>query len=364
MFKIGSTTLASNLLLAPIAGYCDLAFRLTVRPLGGLGMACTDLVNPRGLLRQTARSMQLVEMDPADHPLCLQLYGREVDELAVAAQWGESAGAAIIDLNMGCPVDKVCKRDAGSALLRDLDVAVAIAGRMVKSVRLPVTVKMRLGWDDNSIVAPELARRLEDIGVAAITVHGRTAAQKFAGNARLDGIARVVEAVRCIPVIGNGDVCTPHDALHMIRETGCRGVMIGRAALSDPWIFRDTHALLTTGQTPPPPTTGERIDRMLVHFEHLVRLRGERMACGMFRQRASWYTRHFGRCDDFKQAVRKLTSAAEFQDLCGALHESCDARSSSGARAALQRRRRAWNGSNSTSRASVVGSGTSESCPL
>jgi len=343
VFKIGSTTLASNLLLAPIAGYCDLAFRMTVRPLGGLGLACTDLVNPKGLLRQTARSMQLVEMDPADHPLCVQLYGRETDELAAAAQWGEANGAATIDLNMGCPVDKICKRDAGSALLRDLSAAVAIAGRVVQSVKIPVTVKMRLGWDENSIVAPQLARMLEDIGVAAITVHGRTAAQKFAGKASLDGIARVVEAVRSIPVIGNGDVCRPQDAANMIRQTGCRGIMIGRAALSDPWIFRDTHALLTTGVVPPPPTASERIDRMLVHFEQLVRLRGERMACTLFRQRVSWYTRHFGRCDAFKQAARTFASANEFRDLCEHLRETCDGATTMNARASIARRGRSWN---------------------
>ena len=364
MFKIGSTTLASNLFLAPIAGYCDLPFRLTVRPLGGLGLACTDLVNPRGLLRQTPRSMQLVEMDPADHPLCVQLYGRETDELAAAAQWAESNGAATVDLNMGCPVDKICKRDAGSALLRDLEPGGAIAGRVVQSVQIPVTVKMRLGWDDNSIVAPELARRLEDVGVAAITIHGRTAAQKFAGKARLDGIARVVEAVHAIPVIGNGDVCKPEDAAEMIRQTGCRGIMIGRAALSDPWIFRDTHAFLTTGSVPPPPTASERIDRMLVHFEHLVRLRGERMACTPFRQRVIWYTRHRGRCDDFKQAVRTLPSAQAFRDLCEQLREDCDGEITSSARGSLQRRRRAWNGRNSASIANAVGSGTSASCPL
>ncbi|MBK8270234.1 MAG: tRNA-dihydrouridine synthase [Planctomycetes bacterium] len=274
MLTIGSVTLSSNLLLAPIAGYCDLAFRLTVRELGGLGMACTDLVNPRGLLRQTHKSMQLVETDPADRPLCIQLYGREVDELATAAQWGEANGAAVIDLNMGCPVDKICKFDAGSALLRNLDFAVGMAQRIVESVKIPVTVKMRLGWDDGTIVAPELARRLEDVGVAAIIVHGRTAAQKFSGKACLDGIARVVAGVRHIPVIGNGDVCSPADAVNMIRRTGCKGVMIGRAALSDPWIFRDTHALLIGGLTPLPPTIGDRIDRMLVHFEHCLRLQG------------------------------------------------------------------------------------------
>jgi len=323
VLNIGPLTLSSNLLLAPIAGYCDLAFRLTVRPLGGLGMACTDLVNPRGLLRQTRKSMLLVETDPADRPLCLQLYGRETGELAAAAQWGESTGAAMIDLNMGCPVDKICKRDAGSALLRDLDSAVGIAAHIVRAVRIPVTVKMRLGWDDDTIVAPDLTRRLEDIGVAAITVHGRTALQKFAGRSRLDGIARVVEAARRIPIIGNGDVCTPDDAANMIRRTGCHGVMIGRAALSDPWIFRDTHALLTTGRVPPPPTAAERIDRMLIHFDHCLRIRGERVACTLFRQRASWYTRHFGRCHAFKQAVRTLTSASEFRDLCAALRDTC-----------------------------------------
>lgn len=344
MLTIGPFTPATNLFLAPIAGYCDLAFRLTVRELGGLGLACTDLVNPRGLLRQTFKSMQLVETDPADRPLCLQLYGRETDEMAAAAQWGEQTGASVIDLNMGCPVDKICKRDAGSALLRDLDTAVGIAASLVKSVRIPVTVKMRLGWDDDTIVAPELARRLEDVGVAAITVHGRTALQKFSGKARLDGIARVVAAVTRIPVIGNGDVCQPQDAARMIRHTGCHGVMIGRAALSDPWIFRDTHALLTTGHVPPPPTAAERIDHMLVHFEHCLRLRGERVACTNFRQRTSWYTRHFGRCEEFKQAVRQLTSAGQFRDLCGELREQCEREIHPAITAihALQRKRRSW----------------------
>lgn len=371
MFQIGAVQLDSNLLLAPIAGYCDLAFRLTVRPLGGLGLACTDLVNPRGLLRQTHKSMQLVETDPADRPLCIQLYGRETDELAAAAQWGESAGAATIDLNMGCPVDKVCKRDAGSALLREPADAAALAAKVVAAVRIPVTVKMRLGWDESTIVAPALARMLEEVGVAAVTVHGRTAAQKFSGKADLVGIARVVAAVRRIPVIGNGDVCGPEDAKRMLAATGCRGVMIGRAALSDPWIFRDTHAYLTTGVIPPPPMRGERIAAMLTHFEHLLRLRGERVACMMFRQRASWYTRHFGRCQEFKDRVRTITTADEFRDLVGALAENQDEAEDSGVgpgtRATLHRRRRAWARSSSAASASgatVAGSGTSDSVPV
>lgn len=325
MFRIGDVQLESCLLLSPIAGYCDLAFRLTVRRLGGVGLACTDLVNPRGLLRGTVKSLELVQTDPDDRPLCVQLYGCQADELAEAAQWCAANGAVVIDLNMGCPVDKVCKRDGGSALLRQPDLAVTLARRVVRSVSLPVTVKMRLGWDDESIIAPVLARRLEDVGLAAITVHGRTAAQKFAGRVRHDGIARVVEAVRRIPVIGNGDVKSPHDVRGMMAATGCRGVMIGRAALSDPWIFRDAHALLTTGRVPPPPTVFERIELMNRHFAHLLRLRGERLACIAFRQRTSWYTRHFGRCPMFQQRVRNISNAAEYHAAVEALLAEIDA---------------------------------------
>ncbi len=324
MFRIGNATLSSNLFLAPIAGYCDLAFRLTIRPIGGLGMASTDLVNPRGLLRATTKSMQLVETNLDDRPLCIQLYGCEAAEMAAAAQWGQEHGATLIDINMGCPVDKVCKKDGGSALLRNTDSAAALARQVVDAVQIPVTVKMRLGWDDESIVAPLLARRLEDEGVAAITIHGRTAAQKFSGTVRIEPIARVVEAVRRIPVLGNGDIRSPQDAKAMMDRTGCTGVMIGRAALSDPWIFRDTQTFLTTGEVPAPPTVFERIALMTQHFENLIRIRGEHLACVTFRQRASWYTRYFGRCDEFKKGVRALQTAAEYYELVNSLIETVE----------------------------------------
>lgn len=319
MLKIGDLQLATNLLLSPIAGYCDLAFRLTIRPLGGVGLACTDLVNPRGLLRRTSKSMDLVQTDPADAPLCVQLYGREADEMADAARWCvDHVGAVVVDINMGCPVDKVCKRDAGSALLRDPDAAVRLAEKVVRAVDVPVTVKMRLGWDEASIVAPALAGDFERAGVAAITVHGRTAEQRFRGTCRHDGIARVVASVRRIPVIGNGDIRSPRDARAMMDRTGCQGVMIGRAALSDPWIFRDTHAWLTTGRIPPAPADRDRVELMCRHFEHLLRLRGERLACAIMRQRVSWYAKKLGPCRAFREQVRGVRSAAAFRAVTGA----------------------------------------------
>jgi nifR3 family TIM-barrel protein len=315
MPRIGDAQLDSALLLCPIAGYTDLAFRLAVRPLGGIGLASTELINPRGLARRTERSMRLAETDPADRPLCVQLYGNEPDELADAAQWAHERGAIVVDINMGCPVDKVCKTNAGSALMRDGGFAAALAKRVVDAVPIPVTVKMRLGWDDESINAPLLARRMEDVGVAAVTVHGRTALQRFSGRASLDGIARVVEAVERIPVIGNGDVRSPDDAVHMMRKTGCAGVMIGRAALGDPFIFRETHALITTGARIAPPTDRERLEVMRTHFRLMAAHRDEAFACRHFRQRVSWTIKKLGPCKAFHERMRFVSSAAEFDEI-------------------------------------------------
>jgi len=317
--QIGNLTLATNLLLAPVARYCDLAFRLAVRPLGGIGLAFTDLVNPRGLLRRTRKSMELVESDAADHPLAVQLYGSDPHEMAAAAAWCEGRGAAAIDINMGCPAEKVCKRGGGAALLRDPERAVSLARRVVRAVGIPVTAKMRLGWNEDELVAPGLARALEDVGVAAVTVHGRSVAAGFRGSVRLDGIARVVEAVRRIPVVGNGDVGSPRDARKMIDRTGCAGVMIGRAALRDPWIFRDTQAFLAGGEVPPPPTFAERLAVVDDHFRRLVRRRGERPAVLIFRQRVSWYAGRLGLAREVLDRLRRLSSVAEYEEIVGRL---------------------------------------------
>ncbi len=315
MLTFGKLKLDSNLLLAPISNYCDLAFRLTIRPLGGLGLACTDLVNSRGVLRRTKRTLELLRTEPADRPLCIQLYGCEAGPMADAARWCRDNGAEMLDINMGCPAPKVTRHNGGAALLKTPPAAVRLAETVIRAVDLPVTVKVRLGWCDDSIVAPALAGDLERAGAAGIIVHGRTAAQQFKGRVNLDGIRRVVEAVRSIPVIGNGDVRSPADAGRMIDRTGCAGVMIGRYALRDPWIFRDAHAFLTTGSLPPPPSVADRLEFMRTHFEHLLRLRDERVACLVFRQRISWYGPKLGHCPAFREAMRNVRSAGEFRRL-------------------------------------------------
>src|SRR5438477_1750197 len=200
--QIGSLKLATNLLLAPIAGYCDLAFRLVARSCGGVGLACTDLLCPEGVLRENKRSMELAMTCKADSPLAMQLYGADETRLCEAARWAEDHGADVVDINMGCPVDKITKKAGGSKLLCDPDRTLRMVDKIKASLRrVPLTAKLRLGWDDSCIVAPQMAARLENAGVSLITIHGRTTQMKFTGEARLDGIAEVVAAVKRIPVI-------------------------------------------------------------------------------------------------------------------------------------------------------------------
>src|SRR4051812_44793395 len=222
--RIGSLALKSNLFLSPLAGYTNLPFRLTLREVGGLDLATTDLVNARSLLEKNPKALKLIETRPADRPLAVQLFGSVPEEMRDAAVVLESIGISSVDINMGCPVRKVCRVGGGSAMMTELEKTSALVKGMVDAVKIPVTAKMRLGWDDENLTAPDLARALEDVGVAAIFVHGRTREQGFGGRVNLSGIGKVVEAVRTIPVIGNGDVTTPQAARTMIKETGCAGV--------------------------------------------------------------------------------------------------------------------------------------------
>ncbi len=315
MLRIGSLTLESNLCLAPLAGYTNLPMRLTVRELGGLGLATTDLVNARSLLEGHRKALELVRTCPEDQPLAVQLFGSVPEEMRDAAQLVESLGAAAVDINMGCPVRKVCRVGGGSAMLTDLERTTRLVAGMVNAVRIPVTVKMRLGWDEQNLTAPELARALEDVGVAAVFVHGRTREQGFRGHVNLAGIRAVVEAVRRIPVIGNGDVTTPPAARQMLEETGCAGVSIGRGAFYDPWIFARTRHYLDTGELRPEPDFEERVRVMRRHLDLMIRVFGEEHGCRQFRKVAVWYARRFGPAAEFKRRVATLSSRAEFEEI-------------------------------------------------
>jgi nifR3 family TIM-barrel protein len=246
----------------------------------------------------------------------MQLYGSAADPLPDAARWAADHGAVVVDINMGCPVDKVCKKNGGSLLLRDVDSTVALAKSIVDAVAargVPVTAKLRLGWDARSVVAPTLARRLEDVGIAAITVHGRTTAQRFTGSADLDGIAAVVAAVATIPVIGNGDVTEAAHARRMMERTGCAGVMIGRGSMRKPWIFAAAAELLRTGRPLPEPTFAEKLGIALRHLDLLLEHHGERYAVLCMSRRISWYGKTMGHVKPLKEAVRTASSTAQMR---------------------------------------------------
>src|SRR5277367_2032600 len=313
--QIGSLNLKSNLFLSPLAGYTNLPFRLTVRELGGLDLATTDLVNARSLLEKKTKALKLIETCPADRPLAVQLFGAVPEEMRDAAAYLESIGIASVDINMGCPVRKVCKVGGGSAMMTELDKTSALVKGMVNAVKIPITAKMRLGWDDDNLTAPDLARALEDAGVAAIFVHGRTREQGFSGTVKLHGIRAVVQAVKRIPVIGNGDVTTPAAAKMMFDETGCAGVSIGRGAFYNPWIFTHVRDFLATGEPPPEPAFDERVRVMCRHLDLMVEVFGEALGCRMFRKVAPWYSKRFGPANEFNKKVVLLNSRAEFHQL-------------------------------------------------
>ena len=326
--RIGSLKLESNLFLSPLAGYTNLPFRLVVRQVGGVGLCTTDLVNARSLLEKNHKALKLIETRAEDSPLAVQLFGSVPEEMRDAAIYLESLGVTSIDINMGCPVKKVVKVGGGSAMMTELDKTSALVKQMVDAVKIPVTAKMRLGWDDENLTAPDLARTLEDVGVAAIFVHGRTREQGFGGTVNLAGIRKVVEAVKNIPVIGNGDIITPQAAKKMFDETGCAGVSIGRGAFYDPWIFKRTLAYCSvrpvaepsratdsTLQLPPEPAFSERVRIMCRHLDLMIEVFGEELGCRMFRKVAPWYAKRFGPCHEFNKRVVQISTRAEFHDV-------------------------------------------------
>ncbi|MHB1426410.1 MAG: tRNA dihydrouridine synthase DusB [Gemmataceae bacterium] len=305
--------MASRYLLAPLAGYTNLAFRLTIRALGGLGLATTDLVNARALLQTSRKTMELIQTCPQDRPVAVQIYGANASEMRDAAQWLENYGISSVDINMGCPVNKVVRGGGGSAMMCDGVKTVDLVRTVVESVRIPVTVKMRLGWDEDNLSAPYFARQFEQAGVAAVTVHGRTRAQGFGGRVNLDGIRAVVEAVERIAIVGNGDVKTIADAVSMRRLTGCAGVAIGRGALLNPWIFAQLAHWEANGELSQPTTYRQRLEFMDRHFHLLVEHKGERFGCLTFRKVANWYCRVLRPGREIQQRLVRIDGVAHFE---------------------------------------------------
>ncbi len=314
---IANLPLATNLLLAPLAGYTTLPFRWCMREVGGFGLATTELVHARSLLEKNRRAFELIETRPDDSPLSVQLFGPVAEEVRDAAVWLEEQGADAIDINMGCPVEKVIKIGAGAAMLKDPQKTGAFVRTVTRAVKIPVTVKTRLGWDQTQLDAPVLAPILEDAGVAALTIHGRTRAEAFRGSVDLEGIRSVVESVQAMPVFGNGDVCDAATAKRMLEETGCAGLVIGRGALTNPWVFHHIQAGLLGQPAPPEPPLVERVAFMTRHFERAVQQRGEHLACTQFRKTIDWYAKSFGRCRPLRLAMKELSSRQHYYHLVG-----------------------------------------------
>jgi len=292
------------------------AFRLLCKREGGCGLVCAEMISSCGLHYHNRRTGDLLAMSDEERPVSVQIFGALPEVMADAARQVEAAGADIIDVNIGCPVPKVVKTGAAGALLKDLDLAERIVRAVVEAVGIPVTVKTRAGWNAEHITAPELALRAQDAGAAAIAVHGRTVAQSFSGKADWGVIRKVKDAVT-IPVIGNGDVRAPRDAARMFDETGCDGVMIGRGALGNPWVFRAIDSFLKTGVVSPEPSYQDRLDMAWRHAELLASLIDEEQAVRELRGQLAWYIKGRPGAAEIRGRLGKASTLEEIGSILG-----------------------------------------------
>ncbi|APH06697.1 tRNA dihydrouridine synthase DusB [Bacillus weihaiensis] len=314
MFKIGDIELKNRVVLAPMAGVCNAAFRLTVKEFGA-GLVCAEMVSDKAILLNNARTMGMLYIDEREKPLSLQIFGGEKDTLVEAARFvDKNTTADIIDINMGCPVPKITKCDAGAKWLLDPNKIYDMVSAVVEAVDKPVTVKMRMGWDDEHIFAVQNAQAVERAGGKAVALHGRTRVQMYEGTANWDIIKEVKESVN-IPVIGNGDVTTPQEAKRMLDETGVDGVMIGRAALGNPWMIYRTVNYLETGELMGEPDVREKMEVCKLHLDRLIDLKTEKVAVREMRKHAAWYLKGIRGNAKVRNEVNLMNTRDEFVHL-------------------------------------------------
>jgi tRNA-dihydrouridine synthase B len=322
MFKpidIGPLRIDEPVILAPMTGVTDMPFRVLVKRFGA-GLTVTEMIASEAMIRETRQSVQKSSWDRAEEPVSMQLAGCEPARMAEAAKLNEGRGAAIIDINMGCPVKKVVNGHAGSSLMRDLPLAARLIEATVKAVNVPVTLKMRMGWDHDSLNAPELARIAEDLGVRLITVHGRTRCQLYTGTADWKFVSRVKAAVS-LPVIVNGDICSVADAHQALADSGADGVMIGRGAYGKPWLIGQVMAALSGREVPDDPTLAVQHAVVREHYAMMMDLYGPKVGVGVARKHLGWYTKGLFDSAVFRNEVNQLNDPGEVVDMLDCFYE-------------------------------------------
>jgi tRNA-dihydrouridine synthase B len=312
--KIGNVQLDNNIFLAPMAGITDMAFRLICKKMGA-GLVYSEMVSSRGLYYNDKKTEDLMVIHPDERPIAVQIFGSEPDIMSeiVYSKLNKRDDIDIIDINMGCPTPKIVKNGDGSALLKNPKLVGEIISAVVKVSNKPVTVKIRTGWDRDSINAVEIAKIAEESGASLVAVHGRTREQFYSGNANWDIIKRVKESVS-IPVVGNGDIFTPEDGKRMLEYTGCDAIMIGRGSRGNPWIFKRIKTLLEKGELLPEPTDKEKIEMALRHFKLVVDIKGERIAVKEMRKHIGWYTKGMKNSAEMRNKVNTIETKEELID--------------------------------------------------